>query len=96
MAYVDGYGNLKTTWATPPAEEGTPVQVRIGAVTAEAVVGGGTFEVAAGELSFAPGSSGWRRRDGSQRVCFELLQRGGSAAERFGFPRPGTEVEIRT
>ena len=96
VAYVDGYGNLKTTWATTPAEEGARVQVRIGAVTAEAVVGGGTFEVAAGELSFAPGSSGWRRRDGSQRVCFELLQRGGSAAERFGFPRPGTEVEIRT
>jgi hypothetical protein len=94
VAYVDGYGNLKTTWAAAPAAEGARVRVRIGAVAAEALVGGGTFEVPAGELSFAPGSSGWRRRDGSRRVCFELLQRGGSAAERFGFPRPGTEVEI--
>ena len=96
IAYVDGYGNLKTTWASAPAGVGTRVQVRIGAATAEAVVGGGTFEVHAGELSFAPGSSGWRRRDGTERPCFELLQRGGSAAERFGFPQPGAAVEIRT
>jgi hypothetical protein len=96
VAYVDGYGNLKTTWTSAPAEVGARVQVRIGVVTAEAIVGGGTFEVPAGALSFAPGSSGWRRRDGSQRLCYELLQRGASAAERFGFPRTGAQVEIHT
>jgi hypothetical protein len=30
VAYVDGYGNLKTTWQEPPAEPGTPVRVRVG------------------------------------------------------------------
>jgi hypothetical protein len=96
VAYVDGYGNLKTTWQGAPADVGARVRVSIGGAVAEAVVGGGTFEVPTGELSFAPGSSGWRRRDGSERACYELLQRGGSAAERFGCPRAGTAVEIAT
>ena len=94
VAYVDGYGNLKTTWCEPPAEPGTRVVVRVGHVEAEAVVGGGTFAVPAGELSFAPGSSGWTTRDGGQRRWCELLARGGSAAELFGFPTPGTSVAV--
>jgi hypothetical protein len=94
VAYVDGYGNLKTTWQEPPAQPGTRLRVRVGEVEAEAVVGGATFAVPAGELSFAPGSSGWTTRDGGQRRWCELLARGGSAAELFGFPAPGTAVEV--
>ena len=93
VAYVDGYGNLKTTWQEVAAEVGARLRVRVGDVEAEAVVGGGTFAVPAGELSFAPGSSGWHGRAG-QRRWYELLARGGSAAELFGSPAPGTPVEV--
>lgn len=94
VAYVDGYGNLKTTWQQPPADAGRRLRIRIGEVEADAVVSDGTFAVPAGELSFAPGSSGWMTRDGGRRRWCELLARGGSAAEMFGFPTPGTPVEV--
>ena len=94
VAYVDGYGNLKTTWAEPDLEPGDEVQVRVGEVTATAVAGEATFAVTAGDLSFAPGSSGWRRRDGADVRWWELLRRGGSAAELFHHPTTGTPVEI--
>ena len=94
VAYVDGYGNLKTTWAGPELEPGAEVQVRVGEVTAVAVAGEATFAVSTGDLSFAPGSSGWVRRDGTEVRWWELLRRGGSAAELFGHPATGTRVEI--
>lgn len=94
LAYTDGYGNLKTTWPEPPAEPGTPLRVRVGDATAEAVAGGGTFEVPAGTLAFAPGSSGWSRRAGGERSFCELLLRGASAAERLGHPPAGAPVEV--
>lgn len=94
VAYVDGYGNLKTTLEEPPAPPGTELHVRIGERTETVVVGGGTFEVPDGALALAPGSSGWTRRDGSERVFLELLLRGGSAAERFGGVRAGAPIEI--
>ncbi len=94
VAYVDGYGNLKTTWSQPPAEPGTRVSVRIGPATLTAVVSDGTFEVPVGEVAFAPGSSGWTRRDGTAWRCYELFARGGSAAAAFGFPGSGAEVHV--
>ena len=94
VAYVDGYGNLKTTWREPPAEPGTRVRVRLGEVERDATVGGGTFAVPAGGLSFAPGSSGWTTRTGQELRWCELLARGGSAAALFGGPVPGTPVEV--
>jgi hypothetical protein len=92
--YVDGYGNLKTSWYEPAAGTGTRVQVRIGQVAREAVVSDGVFTVPAGELSFAPGSTGWPAADGERRVCYELFARGGNAADMFGKPTPGTPVDI--
>ena len=94
VAYVDGYGNLKTSWYDPPAPTGTRVRVRIGSEVIEAVVSDGVFTVPAGEVSFAPGSSGWPRADGGSRVCYELFARGASAAELFGHPAAGTPVEV--
>ena len=96
VAYRDGYGNLKTTWADPPVDQGSERQIRIGEVTAPATVGEATFGVPAGALAFAPGSSGWRCRDGSALRWWELLVRGGSAAELFHQPPTGAEVEIIT
>ncbi|MGZ6682276.1 MAG: hypothetical protein ACXVFK_18910 [Solirubrobacteraceae bacterium] len=93
VVYVDGYGNLKTSWHDAPAEPGERVVVRIGQHYATAVVSDGTFAVAEGELAFAPGSSGWTGRRGRRRF-YELLLRGGSAAKRFGKPVAGTPVHV--
>jgi hypothetical protein len=96
VVYVDGYGNLKTSWYDAPAAPGTTVRVRIGDAEAEAVVSDGVFTVPAGALSFAPGSSGWPAAGtGELRPCYELLLRGSSAAELFGHPPAGTPVEVR-
>ena len=95
VVYVDGYGNLKTSWFSAPVATGERVAVTIGGQTALATVTDGTFEVPVGELAFAPGSSGWPRRRAAPRRFFELFLRGGSAAERFGHPRAGTTVEVR-
>ncbi len=70
------------------------MRVRIGDATAEAIVSDGVFTVPAGEISFAPGSSGWARGDGSRRVFYELFARGASAAELLGSPSAGTAVEV--
>ncbi|HZB72296.1 MAG TPA: hypothetical protein VE395_09175 [Acidimicrobiales bacterium] len=94
VLYTDGYGNLKTSWTEAPAPSGTRVTVRIGAASARATVSDGTFAVPAGELAFAPGSSGWSRRDGGERVCWELLLRGGDAATLLGSPAAGSRIEI--
>lgn len=93
LAYVDGFGNLKTTIdaadAPPP---GATVWVTVGGVRREAVRAGGGFAVAHGRLAFAPGSSGWRLADGRERRWMELFLRGGSAHEAFG--RPSVEAEV--
>lgn len=95
VVYVDGYGNLKTSWFSAPAASGDRVEVTIGGQCAVATVTDGTFEVPMGELAFAPGSSGWPRRGGAALRFFELFLRGGSAAGRFGAPRTGATVEVR-
>ena len=94
VVYVDGYGNLKTSWFSPPAPSGSRVEVTIGGQSAVATVTDGTFEVPIGELAFAPGSSGWPRHGGDALRFFELFLRGGSAAARFGAPRAGAGVEV--
>ena len=92
VVYVDGYGNLKTSWSTPPAPSGTRVEVTIGEATRTATVSDGTFEVASSQLAFAPGSSGWPLASGEDRRFYELLLRGGSAADLFGHPAAGARV----
>ena len=95
VAYVDGYGNVKTTIDSPPADSGTRVLVRVGEVSATAIFTDGTFSVAEGELALAAGSSGWTDRQGVRRRFFELFLRGGSAAQRFADPVPGTPIDLR-
>jgi S-adenosylmethionine hydrolase len=95
VVYVDGYGNLKTSWTSAPGPAGTRVDVRVGDVLASAVVGDETFSVPAGELSFAPGSSSWRA-GGEVVTGYELLRRGGSAAALFDGARAGAVVEVAT
>jgi hypothetical protein len=94
IAYVDGYGNLKTTWTDAPASSGERVLVKIGGVAATAVSSDGTFSVGEGELSFAPGSSGWRTANGRELRFYELFLRGASASARFSHPTVGSAVEV--
>ena len=98
VAYVDGYGNLKTTveHAALDLAPGTAVRVRVGTEELSATASDGSFGVAEGELAFAPGSSGWPRREGGQRRWMELFLRGASAWEAFGRPPVGARVEIAT
>ncbi len=66
----------------------------MGEVSATAIVTDDTFAVADGELALAAGSSGWTAGDGCRRRFFELFLRGGSAAQRFADPVPGTAIEF--
>ena len=96
VAYIDGYGNLKTTITrgTASAPAGKGVQVRIGDLDREAVVSDGSFDIEPGQLAFAPGSSGWTDAQGVEARWMELFLRGGSAWESFGRPSVGDTVEI--
>ena len=94
VAYVDGYGNLKTTIEASGAPSGSTVRVRIGETEREAVASDGTFEVEQGQLAFAPGSSGWPTRDARELRWMELFLRGGSAWDEFGRPPVDTPIEL--
>lgn len=96
IAYIDGYGNLKTTIRLSDSQvrSGSIISVRIGAIEREAIASDGSFAVEPGRLAFAPGSSGWRYpRDGETR-WMELFLRGGSAWETFERPAVGELIQI--
>ncbi|HEY9754887.1 MAG TPA: hypothetical protein V6C97_06995 [Oculatellaceae cyanobacterium] len=93
IAYVDSFGNLKTTFrsdepATKNLAAGSRVKVQIGSVVRTATVATGSFSVMEGDLAFAPGSSGHDRR------FWELFQRGGSAWHEFSKPATGTKITL--
>ncbi|HYN88382.1 MAG TPA: hypothetical protein VER55_07620, partial [Ardenticatenaceae bacterium] len=98
VAYVDGYGNLKTTinWQIEPAPLGARLRVAIGSAEQEAVVSDGSFAVEAGQLAFAPGSSGWSTADGVETRWTELFLRGGNAWDAFGRPPIGAHITVQT
>lgn len=90
IAWIDGYGNIKTTIPdySVNLEPQTKCIIRIGGVVSDAIYSDGSFQVPEGTLAFAPGSAGWVSADGKERVRWmELFLRGGSAWERFGKPR---------
>ena len=89
VAWIDGYGNIKTTIPahTVKLNPEAKVIIRVGDVVSDAVYSDGSFKVPEGTLAFAPGSSGWSATNGQQVRWMELFLRGGSAWERFGRPR---------
>lgn len=95
IAWVDGYGNIKTTIASEAIDlqAETKIAIRIGDVVSDAIYSDGSFRVPEGTLAFAPGSSGWTT-EGKTLRWMELFLRGGSAWERFGRPRVGGRVEL--
>ncbi len=96
IAYIDGYGNLKTTVRDGEVNvhPGSRVRVRIGAAEQEAIASDGSFAVGEGQMAFAPGSSGWETGRGETVRWMELFLRGGDAREAFGRPEVGARIEI--
>jgi S-adenosylmethionine hydrolase len=98
VAYVDGFGNLKTTWrwgALPHGlAPGDAVRVAVAGAELEGRVAGGTFAVPEGAVAVAPGSSGYAARDGTAVRWVEVFLRGGSAAASFGGVHPGDAVDL--
>ena len=96
VAYIDGYGNLKTTieHGASTVRSGATVRLRIGEVEHRAVASDGSFDVPTGALAFAPGSSGWTSVDGVETRWMELFLRGGNAWEQFGCPSIGAQILV--
>ena len=96
VAYIDGYGNLKTTIAhgSSTVRAGATVRVRIAEAEHRAVTSDGSFDVPEGELAFAPGSSGWASAGGAETRWMELFLRGGNAWEQFGCPPIGAQIIV--
>jgi hypothetical protein len=93
IAYVDGYGNIKTTIASSRTSARS-VRVRIGKVALDAIVTDGSFAVQPRQLAFAPGSSGWPLNGGAPLRWMELFLRGGNAWEAFGRPPVGAQIDL--
>jgi hypothetical protein len=96
IAYIDGYGNMKTTlrFDDKRFRSGTKLSIQINGVTDDALVSDGTFGVEEGRLAFAPGSSGWKTKQGEQVRWVELFLRGGNAWDRFKRPAIGAQIEL--
>lgn len=90
VAWIDGYGNMKTTITKSNVafDPGSKVRVTINGTRRTALIAGGNFSVNEGELSFSPGSSG------HDDPFMELFLRGGSAHDLFNHPTPGAKVKI--
>jgi S-adenosylmethionine hydrolase len=92
IAWVDGYGNIKTTIRKSDVsfELGSKIQIIIDGVIRTALISGGSFSVAEGELAFSYGSSGY------ENPFVEIFLRGGNAYEHFNSPSWYAQIEIRS
>ncbi|HEY9851072.1 MAG TPA: hypothetical protein V6D28_16505 [Leptolyngbyaceae cyanobacterium] len=97
VAWIDGYGNIKTTIPAHSINlkpEGKVI-IRVGDVVSDAIYSDGSFKVPEGTLAFSPGSSGWVTSGGDTTIRWmELFLRGGNAWERFGRPRINQQIGI--
>lgn len=94
VCYTDGYGNMKC--AVDPAVltslRGQDVALEINGHKQKVRCAEGIFGVADGQFCFSEGSSGWTLPDGRRIKFAEVVQRGGSAAQTFGYPKGGSKV----
>lgn len=90
IAFIDGYGNMKTTTrqSTMKFTPGQPLLITLNDIKRTAFYTDGTFSVREGELAFAPGSSGGQDR------FMEIFMRGLSASKEFGKPDIEDEFSI--
>lgn len=93
VGYVDSFGNLKTTFrdgdpVVTCLKDGQRIKLLINGYERTARVASGSFNVEEGDVAFAPGSSGHKRR------FWEIFQRGGSAWLSYGQPRVGSQILV--
>jgi S-adenosylmethionine hydrolase len=94
IAWIDGYGNMKTTVTHSDMKQfksGQPLLVTLGDMKRTAWYSNGTFSVMEGELAFAPGSSGVK-----ENPFMELFLRGLSAWKELGKPDMESEFTIES
>lgn len=90
IAFIDGYGNIKTTTLISELDfkPGQSVGITINNLKHLATFTDGVFNIKEGELAFAPGSTGHHSR------FMEIFVRGGSAKFLFGKPNVETPITI--
>lgn len=96
VAHVDNYGNIKTTIPSSTLQgklHGDLVKITIENVTREAFYTHNLFGEKQEVLVIAPGSSG-KENDRFLELSVRIGPNYHSAAERFDFPKPGTEIKL--
>lgn len=90
IAWIDGYGNIKTTTRKSEVtfDPGQTIEITLNGIKRTAYFTDGTFSVAEGHLAFAPGSSG------GEDTCMEIFMRGLSAWKEFARPAVEAEFEL--
>ncbi len=90
IAFIDGYGNIKTTTKLSEInlKPGQKVTITINNLKHLATFTDGVFNIKEGELAFAPGSSG------HDSNFMEIFVRGGSAKFLYGKPNVETPISI--
>ncbi|HDS11353.1 MAG TPA: hypothetical protein ENN77_00425 [Candidatus Wirthbacteria bacterium] len=91
VAWIDGYGNIKTTirQSEVKLQPGQEIQIDLNTTKHIAKYAGGAFEVHEGDLALAPGSSG-----GDDRFL-EIFLRGGNARRLFHKARVEQHIGLR-
>lgn len=94
IAFIDGYGNIKTTirrneWNDLPAKKTEFTTVTINGISQQVAIANGIFSVPTGSLVIAPGSSG------GDNSYLEISKRSGSAAEEFNYPIVESTIMIQ-
>ena len=82
ILHIDYYGNIKTTTRASQAKfkPGEKLRLTINHISHTAIYANGNFAVKAGDLAFAPGSSG------GNDPFMEIFLRSGNARLHFGKP----------
>lgn len=90
IAWIDGYGNIKTTVrrSSLSYEVGKALTITLNGMKRTAFFTDGTFAVREGELAFSPGSSG------GEDTFMEIFLRGLSAWKEFGKPHVEDEFTV--
>lgn len=95
IAWIDGYGNIKTTIRRSEVifEPGSRVRIEINGVIWTGIVAEGSFGVNHGELAFAAGSSGYE--DPFMEIFLRRhIVRDVSARDVFNYPKCGDLISI--
>jgi hypothetical protein len=95
VAWIDGYGNIKTTIRRSEVKlkPGSKVRIEINGVIWTGIMADGSFSVNHGELAFSPGSSGYD--DPFMEIFLRRhIVKDVSASDVFNHPVNGSDIKI--